>query len=175
MFATISCEKDDNFPIDEKIPLELEQGFNGFIIDTSAYQTPNAFIEIWGVTTDSLSADYDISFTDGSFNYNLRSITDYNLMVYFDANSPELDKLSPGTYTIESTDERKPNNIVDAYIQIYNGDYVVKYYVYEGTVILSEQNGFYTIQYTLSVVINSKKVEVKGQYTGIYTIVDQRL
>ncbi|MGC9344341.1 MAG: hypothetical protein ACP5E3_16680, partial [Bacteroidales bacterium] len=79
------------------------EDWDGIVINGINYPTPYAVIEIWGNNTDSLSSDYDISFTDGTFDMDSRQIIDNSILVYFDANSPSLENLSPGTYEIENT------------------------------------------------------------------------
>lgn len=168
------CEKEEKPIVKTENPF-LDKGENGFIMENKKYATPNAYIEIWGVTSDSLSSDFDISFTDGEYNPLLRDITGDSILVYFDANSPSLDDLSTGTYLIERTDERKPNNIVDAYIQMHTGSSIVKYPILEGSVEVQEIGGFYLVSYILVTVINSERIEVTGQYGGFYKIIDQRI
>ena len=67
-----SCEEKKPVVEEKANPFELEVGWNGFYLDGTSFNTPNAIIEIWG-ETDSLSADYDISFTDGTFSPIIRS------------------------------------------------------------------------------------------------------
>lgn len=169
-----ACEKEEEPIVKTENPF-LDKGENGFIMGNKKYATPNAYIEIWGVTSDSLSSDFDISFTDGEYNPLLRDISGDSILVYFDANSPSLEDLSAGTYNIERTDERKPNNIVDAFIQIKTGSSIVKYPVLEGAVDVQEIGGFYLVTYSLVTVINNERVEVTGQYGGFYYIIDQRI
>ncbi|MFW5821737.1 MAG: hypothetical protein ACOCWA_10635, partial [Bacteroidota bacterium] len=114
----ISCEENNPTPEGEENPFLSEDKWDGFVINNHEYNTPNAIIEIWGENLDSLSSDYDISFTDGTFDYVSRNIISDNILLYLDANSPSLDEFSAGTYHIENTNERKPGNIVSAYIQI---------------------------------------------------------
>ena len=172
LYIFSSCEQENPGPGDEN-PFEPEKSWNGFIINEQEYPTPQEIIEIWGENLDSLSSDYDISFTDGTFDYMRRSITNYNVMVYFDANSPDLNKLSPGTYTIENTITRKPGNIIDAYIQLYMDGTTLRYPILGGEVTVEEQNGHYSIIYTLKTVVDKIETEVVGQYSGTYTIIDQ--
>ncbi len=171
-----SCEEKKPV-IEEKInPFELEVGWNGFYLDGTSFDTPNAIIEIWG-ETDSLSADYDINFTDGTFNPIIRDVFDYSILVYFDINSPILDELSTGSYYFENTPEREPNKIVEAFIQISNDSTLttVKYPVIEGLVEVSEANGYFLVEYLLKTVKDGEIVEVIGQYTGAFQLIDQTL
>jgi hypothetical protein len=166
------CEKDNTDP-SGKNPFSNENNWNGFIIDGNEYNTPNAVIEIWGENLDSLSADYDISFTDGTFDYVSRQITGDEIMLYLDANSPKLDDFSPGTYFIENTTERKPGNIVEAYIQVTNSSSIIRYPILSGKVEVEEEDGHYFIEYELESVVNSQTTTVKGSYSGNYTVIDQ--
>lgn len=169
-----ACEEQTTEPeIEQENPFENNQDWNGFIIDEEAYATPNAIIEIWGENLDSLSSDYDITFTDGNFSYKSRSVLDHSIMVYFDANSPSLNDLSPGIYTIENTNARKPGNIVEAYIQVQEGAKIIKYPILGGEVEVTEENGFYMVDYRLKTVVNKMEAEVIGHYHGNYTIIDQ--
>lgn len=171
--ALSSCEKDDPTPDETENPFKNEEGWNGFFIKNQEYNTPNAIIEIWGENLDSLSSDYDISFTDGTFDYESRNITQDNILLYLDANSPSLDEFSAGTYRIENTDERKPGNIVDAYIQITNATNIIRYPILGGEVTVQEENGFYSIEYELESIVDSEPTTISGKYSGYYTIIDQ--
>ncbi len=171
--ALSSCETDDPTPDETENPFKNEEGWNGFYINNQEYSTPNAIIEIWGENLDSMSSDYDISFTDGTFDYASRNIVQENILLYLDANSPSLDEFSAGTYRIENTDERKPGNIVDAYIQITNSTRIVRYPIMGGEVTVQEENGFYSIEYELESIVDSEPTTISGKYSGYYTIIDQ--
>ncbi len=169
-----ACEEQNTEPeTEEENPFENNEDWNGFTINDEAYATPNAIIEIWGENLDSLSSDYDVTFTDGIFNYQSRSVLDHSVKVYFDANSPSLDDLSPGIYTIENTNSRKPGNIVEAYIQIQEGATIIKFPILGGEVEVTEQNGFYMVDYRLETVVDKMEAEVVGHYHGEYNIIDQ--
>lgn len=177
-FLTVltSCENEDPVPEEKENPYELEVGWNGFIMDETEFATPNAIIEIWG-ETDSMSADFDIYLTDGIFNPLIRSISDYSILVYFDANSPSLDELSTGVYNYDYTDspEREPNKIVEAYIMIISDTSADKYQIIEGTIEVSEKDGFFLVEYILQANKDQEIIEVVGQYTGIFQLIDQRI
>ena len=185
IFSLMSCEKDDIPVPEEENPFVLVEDFNGFTLDTSIYETPNAFIEIWGVTSDGLdsSANFDVTFSDGVYSSFYRQVIHDSIKVYFDINSPSIEDLSPGTYVVDGELARKPNNIVQAYIQFttYNPNTgvetkVTTYPVLEGsTVEVYESNGYYSVKYNLVTVIDRKRIEVNGQYSGKYTIIDQRV
>ncbi len=138
-------------------------GWNGFVFDTTRYQTPNAYVENWGENLDSLSADFDIKFTDGIFDSKLHDVRDYTIMVYFDVNSPSSNHLSDGTYVVELTRERKPRNIVEAWIELSAGDKIFKFMVTEGTVNIEQKDGYMLITY--DAVLNNAN-RITGQYTG---------
>ncbi|MCK4921401.1 MAG: hypothetical protein KAS71_10170 [Bacteroidales bacterium] len=175
-FLTVltSCENEDPIPEDKINTSELEVGWNGFIMDETEYATPNAIIEIWG-ETDSLSSDFDIYFTDGTFNPQIRAVSDYSLLIYFDANSPSLDELSTGVYYFENTPERLPNKIVEAYIEIINDTSIDRYQIIEGTVEVSENDGYFLLEYLLKTVKDQEIIDVVGQYTGLFQLIDQRI
>jgi len=173
LFSFSSCELNELEPIIDPDPGIDTTAWNGIEINGLKYPTPNAVIEIWGNNIDSLSSDYDISFTDGTFDSESRQIVDNSILVYFDANSPSLDDLSAGTYHIEKTNARKPGNIVDAYILIHYAGSVIKYSILSGAVTVTEDEGRYIIDYTLETVVDSEIIRVSGQFGGIYTIVDQ--
>ena len=171
-----SCENEDSIPEkeEEENPFELEVGWNGFIMDETEFATPNAIIEIWG-ETDSLSADFDVYFTDGNFNPVYRTVTDYSILIYFDANSPSLDELSTGVYYFENSPDREPNKIVEAYIIVSNDTSIDKYPIIAGTVEVSEKDGFFLVEYLLKTNKDGQIIDVVGQYTGIFQLVDQRI
>lgn len=181
----MACEKDPGPEPDKENPFILEENFNGFAIDTNIFATPNAFIEIWGVTSDGIdsSANFDVTFSDGIYSSFYRQIINDSIKVYFDINSPSIEDLSPGIYYVDGEIARKPNNIVQAYIQFttYNPFTgaevkVTTYPVLEGsTVEVLESDGFYKVIYNLVTVIDMQRVEVNGQYSGLYTIIDQRV
>lgn len=173
IFSFSSCELNEVDPIIEPDPVNDTTTWNGIEINGIKYPTPNAVIEIWGNNIDSLSSDYDISFTDGSFDNKSRQIVDNSILVYFDANSPSLNDLSIGTYHIEKTTARKPGNIVDAYILINYSSSVTKYTILSGIVTVSEEEGNYKIDYTLEAVVDNEIIEVSGKFSGKYIIVDQ--
>lgn len=168
-----SCEKEGPTPEETENPFKNEEGWDGFLIKNQEYSTPNAIIEIWGENLDSLSSDYDISFTDGTFDYVSRNIVKENILLYLDANSPSLDEFSAGTYQIENTDERKPGNIVDAYIQVTSTTSIIRYPILGGEVTVHEENGFYFIEYELESIMDSEPITISGKYSGYYTIIDQ--
>jgi hypothetical protein len=171
--AFTACEEEEPIIEEEPNPFENLDEWNGFTVNDKEYSTPNAIIEIWGENLDSLSSDYDVTFTDGSFSYLSRSVLDQSIMVYFDANSPNLNDLSPGTYYIENTNTRKPGNIVEAYIQISTAGMIIKYPILGGEVTVTEESGFYKVDYKLRAIVDKEEAEVVGQYSGDYTIVDQ--
>ncbi|MCF8380629.1 MAG: hypothetical protein K9H49_13700 [Bacteroidales bacterium] len=170
-----SCETEDPSPDVKKNPYELEAGWNGFIMDDTEFETPNAIIEIWGENMDSLSSDYDINFTDGTFNPQIRDISGSSILVYFDVNSPSLDELSSGIYYYKYTDspERLPNKIVEAYILITTETSVIKYPILEATVEVKSQDGYFLIEYLLQTVKDQEIIDVAGQYTGMFELIDQ--
>ena len=175
LLAANSCESDDPSPEKKSNPFEIEVGWNGFVMDGGEYETPNAIIEEWG-KTDSMSADYDISFTDGSFNSSVREVTGHTILVYFDVNSPSLSELSTGEYYFDNSDPaRLPNKIGEAYIMISSETSVIKYPIIEGTVEVSAQDGYFLIEYLLKSVKDQKIVDVAGQYTGVFQFIDQQI
>lgn len=165
-----SCVDEDPVPEEKENPFELEVGWNGFIFDGETYSTPNAIIEYFGENLDSLTANYDISFTDGIYNPTYRTVTDYTIRVYFDANSPSLDELSTGIYYFENTPDREANIIGQAYIIINSID---KYNINEGTVEVSLKDGFFLIEYLLKTVKDHEITDIAGQYTGLLQLIDQ--
>ena len=127
------CEKTPADPsLPENNPFIGKVDWNGFVFDTTRYQTPRAYVENWGENLDSLSADYDIKFTDGTFDDQLHDVSDYSILVYFDANSPSIHELSEGIYTVENTLDRKPGNIVEAWIELSIEGKLFKYQVTKG-------------------------------------------
>lgn len=167
------CEKENAKPEEKENPFINEERWNGFIINDKEYNTPNAIIEVWGENLDSLSSDYDISFTDGTFDYDSRNIIQDNILLFLDANSPTLDNFSPGTYYIENTNERKPGNIVDAWMQITSEKNIIRYPILSGTVNVKEENGFFSIAYEFESIVENKTATITGNYSGIFTIIDQ--
>ncbi len=137
--------------------------WNGFVFDTTRYHTPHAYIENWGENLDSLSTDYDIKITDGTFDEHLHDVKDYSILVYFDANSPSVHGLSEGTYTVEDTYERKPGNIVDAWVELYSNDKLYKFKVTRGSVMVKGKDGYTLITYDAEL---DNAHRLKGQYTG---------
>ena len=123
LLAFSSCENDDPTPEKKPNPYELEVGWNGFIIDEIEFETPNAIIEFYGENLDSLTSNFDVSFTDGTFDPLYRVISNHNILVFFDVNSPSLQSLSSGLYYFEDTPDREPNVINDAYILSLNRNY----------------------------------------------------
>lgn len=169
-----SCEKKspDSDPI--KNPFTEVVDWNGFILSDQKYVTPKAIVEIWGVT-DSLSADFDVSLTDGSFDSQYRVISDYNIMVYFDVNSPLKEKIEEGIYYIENTSERKPNIINNAYIIVVENGVTTKYPIIEGQVKVEEENAFFLVDYQLKTVKDKEIVDITGKYTGTVIPYDQSI
>ena len=167
-------EKDPVEPDPVSNPFEGKVDWNGFAIGSKKYQTPFAILEIWG-ETDSMSADFDISLTDGAFNSDYRVVSDYEIMVYFDINSPSLDEISEGTYYIENTNERKPGIIVESYIMLSDKSGLQKYPVIEGSVDFQEQSGFIFLDYSLKIVKDREITYVFGKYTGLVIPYDQTI
>lgn len=163
----LSCEKEKD-PIlpDERNPFKDRVLFNGLVIDEKKYETPNAFLVIWG-KNDSLSSDYDGYLTDGSFDKlskDLR-VKDYSIAVYFDFNSPSLTKLAAGKYTFSNNTEKRPGIFnSESHIRIVTNNKTDFKKITSGSVIIEESMGFILIEYEL--VLN-KEYEVKGQYTGV--------
>lgn len=173
IFVFTSCELSEVEPEERNVTPKEETNWNGIIINGIKYPTPNAVIEIWGNNTDSLSSDYDLSFTDGDFDINSRQIVDNSILVYFDANSPSLENFSPGTYEIQVSDIRKPGNIVDAYILKKNPTTYQQYPILSGTVTVTEENETFKIDYTLQAIVNTKITKVTGKFEGNFEIIDQ--
>ncbi len=178
-FLTVLTSCEDKAPVveEKENPFKPEVGWNGFGLDGVPYATPNAIIEIFGENIDTLSSDYDVSFTDGTFSPLIRDVFDYSILVYFDVNSPALNELSTGTYYFENTPEREPNKIVEAYVIISNDSTstITKYPIIEGIVQVSESNGFFLVEYSMKTVKEGKIVDLTGQYTGIFQLIDQTL
>ncbi len=164
LYTSLSgCKKQDADAGPEPNPFSIDMAWNGFVFDTTRYHTPRAYLENWGENLDSLSADYDIKFTDGTYDAMLHDVSDYSILVYFDANSPSLNELSDGLYTVENTPVRKPGNIVEAWVEISNEGKIYKFKVTEGTVSVRRESGNVLIAYD-AVLDNTH--HVKGQYTG---------
>ncbi len=170
-----SCEEDSVLQEEEKINPFLKDGnWNGFAIQNRVYETPNAIVEIWGENLDSLSSDFDIHLTDGNFNTQLRTVHDYSVKLYFDLNSPSLTKLSNGIYRYENTSARKPNNIVEAYIEIQSDTRLFKYPVLEGEIQVESEGPFFKASYTILTMVNQYEELIEGQFTGSVVLIDQR-
>ena len=146
--------------------------WNGFVFDTTRYQTPQAYLEDWGENLDSLSTDFDIKFTDGTFDSQLHDVSNYSILVYFDANSPSVDALSEGTYTVDRTHERKPGNIVEAWIEIFSADQLERFKITSGTVNVQQKDGYTLITY--DAILNNTH-RINGQYSGKITPILQIL
>jgi len=173
LLLLISCEKEQTLPEEEINPFDEEELLNGFSMGGTYHKTPNAIIEMWGENIDSMSSDYDISFTDGTFDQTLREVKDYNILLYLDANSPSLDDFSPGTYSFENTTTREPWNIIEAYVLIKNPESTMKYPVFDGEATISRDGGYFLIEYNLKVFADKKETVVTGRYSGKFTLIDQ--
>lgn len=162
----ISCEKeDDNLGIDNN-PFKDRIEYNGLEIDNVRYETPNAFLEIWG-SNDSLSSNFDGYLTDGNYEklINPPKVKDYSILVYFDLNSPSLTKLAPGTYLFVNSNERIPGIFNAAsHIRIILNNKTEQYNITSGTITVEENKGYILLEYEL--VLN-KAFEVSGQFTGL--------
>lgn len=170
-----SCEKEVEVPGTKMTNPFLEEDlWNGFVIQDEKYETPNAIIEIWGENLDSLSSDFDIHLTDGIFNIQQRSVQEYSVKLYFDLNSPSLSRLSDGVYIYENTSARKPNNIVEAYIEIHSDGRIIKYPVLEGEVHIESSGLFFKANYTILTMVNRSEEFIEGQFTGSVVLIDQR-
>jgi len=175
LLAANSCESDDPSPEKKSNPFEMEVGWNGFVVDETEFETPNAIIEFYGENLDSLTSNFDVSFTDGTFDPEYRVIDNHSILVFFDVNSPSLESLSSGIYYFEDTPDREPNIINKAYIQISTETTIIKYPVITGTVEVKSIDGYILIEYLLIVAKDGKTdVEVVGQYTGAFQIIDQQ-
>jgi hypothetical protein len=172
-----SCESPSEEVPDGENPYTGEVDWNGFVIEADKYQTPKAFMENWGINGDNLSANFDLRFTDGNgtFDSYLRQITKDTIQVYFDTNSPDFEYLGEGTYTIEPQALRKPFNIIEAFVLLKLQGKQYKFPLTEGKLEISREAPYVLINYTLITYISQRKVEIKGQYTGIFTVIDQRL
>ncbi len=177
-----SCEDERTEPENTENPFEEEINWNGFVLQDNKYETPYAFIEIWGESIDSMSANFDIHLTDGNYNSEFRTIQPSEILVYFDINSPDLQSLGEGVYYYEDSEARIPGQISDAYITIINekkDEY--KYPVITGKVEFEEKQGFVMVKYELTTIVrnegqtNGSQVIIKGKYTGLVTVIDQTL
>lgn len=179
-FLTVltSCEEETAIVEEKENPFELEVGWNGFVFDGTSYDTPNAIIEFFGENIDTLTSNYDVSFTDGTYDPFYRVVSDYSIFVYFDINSPSVEELSTGIYYFKKTPDRIPNIIGSAYIKVPNKSSDIPYTTYlieGGTVEVSEADGFFLIEYFLKTVKDGGYVDIIGQYTGVFQLIDQTL
>ncbi len=174
VLAGTACEKSEDPDPEKENPFKLEAGENGFSMGESDYPTPFAFIELWGETDDQ-SANFDVTFTDGAYDSYLRKVTDYDIKVYFDVNSPNLDILDTGQYYIDGDFTREPYRIVEAYIEEISDNKTNKYPVLSGTVNVSEKDGFYKVEYDLEIGHSTGRLNVTGIFAGFYNIIDQRI
>jgi hypothetical protein len=163
----ISCDKEmeSTTEIDDANPFKDEVAFNGLTMDGSDYKTPNAFVLVWE-SSDTSSANFDGYFTDGEYNKlsNDLRVKEFSITVYFDLNSTSLTKLSPGVYTFENNNVRKPGIFnSSSQIRTFIKNKTEKYNITDGTVTIKEKYGFILIEYNL--ILNGK-IEVSGQYTG---------
>jgi len=168
-----ACEKTPVEPVKPVVnPFTAKVDWNGFVFDTTRYHTPSAFLENWGENLDSLSSDFDIKFTDGIFDDQLHNVRNYSILVYFDANSPSVNEFSEGTYTVENTVERKPGNIVEAWVELSESGKLYKYQITSGTVVVEKKDGFMLISY--NAMLNNSH-NITGQFTGSITPIVQVL
>ncbi len=177
-----SCEDEGTQPENIENPFNEELNWNGFVLQDNKYETPYAFIEIWGESIDNMSANFDIHLTDGNYNSKFRTIQPSEILVYFDINSPDLTSLGEGVYYYEDSEARLPGQISEAFITIINekkDEY--KYPVIDGKVEFKENGGFVMVSYELTTIVrnegqaNASQVIIKGKYTGQVVVIDQSL
>lgn len=174
--AIAACEKEPSPEPDPVNPFTGEVDWNGFVLDTTRYETPKAFMENWGVNLDSLSSNFDLRFTDGNAVYDsyLRQITKDTIQVYFDTNSPSAEELAEGKYVIEPRQLRKPYNIVEAFLSFELNGKSYKYPFTGGNLEITKKSGYSLIKYELITWIGQTQLIIKGHYAGTFTNIDQR-
>ncbi len=170
-----ACKKEspDRIVDDARIP-QLGTSWDGCSFRDTLFTTPKAFIEIWGINLDSLSANFDLSFTDGSYNSLLRRVDDYSVKLYFDVNSPSFNMLSSGKYLIQDIDSRYPYNVVEAYLLFIQSGKTFKYPVTTGFIELGMNKDEFLVRYDLSAFVNGIETPISGQYSGSVSVIDQR-
>jgi hypothetical protein len=173
--CAISCKKSDNQPItDPGNPAIDQPDSNGFLYQNTWYKTPFGILEIWG-ENNAKSADFDLRFTNGTYQYP-SIINEDSVLVYLDMNSPEITNLSEGKYFIQSSQERTPNSIVEAYILLKDERATIKLPILGGEVEVKREGFLFLISYDLTTFISENKetieVHIKGQYSGKFDIYD---
>jgi hypothetical protein len=171
----ISCEKSDDQPNANSVNPFIDQAdSNGFSFQNTWYNTPFGILEIWGENNEE-SADFDLKFSDSNI---LTENIDSFIMVYLDLNSPDLTKLSEGIYYFQSSLERTPNSMVDAYI-IFKNNKTTKLQILNGEAEVKNEGLFFLIKYNLETIIlddnTPTKINIIGQYSGRFDVIDNSL